>query len=1239
MEPFDIVHNPLEEGPCLIEAGAGTGKTYALTSIFLRLLIEKHIPPDRILIVTFTTAATAELRDRLRRQLTAVRRFIDGQGPLDDTLRELVERAGPAAHSRALTIAALREFDRIAIFTIHGFCQRILTESAFETGSPFALELQADPSVWIQSAADDYWREIFHDAAPELTAYALDQLRGPETLARLYQRFRTPDLRIIPAFSQQPRIDFAPYRQGCAGLRHQWPAKRDEIAACLESPALKGNIYGSLKPLSGASPDMTKRKQKVAAWCRSLDFFLRGETAAYPPSPALIYFSSAKIAAATRKGQLSPVHPFFDDCQALSETSGQLQASLEEWATALRYGFFAYADRKLEGLKQDRQTIFYDDLLTRTAKALAGDRGRRLAAAVRLRYRAALVDEFQDTDSTQYQIFKILFGRTDHVLVMIGDPKQAIYGFRGADIFSYLEASRQSHHRFTLFHNWRSRPKLIQAVNALFENHPRPFLIPEIDYHQAVAAHSPVNAGRCSPDQAPLTFWLMTNDGDNANGNRGRLTKAQATAKILAAITAEVGRLLQSPSEDAQVNPGWTARDIAILVRTNRQARQVKACMTAAGIPAVIHNAGNVFGTPEADELAYVLRAVAQPNDAPRLKTALATRFLGWTGEELALGEPPPRWEAILERFVRYHAIWQEVGFFPFFRRMLTENRIAERLLRLTDGERRLTNLLHLGELLNQTVTQQRTGMRGTLKWMDEQRSALSGSLEEQQLRMESDAQALTILTIHKSKGLEFPVVFCPFSWESDPGKRDWPLFHDPEADMRRTLDIGASAAGDHQQRAQSERLAESLRLLYVAVTRAKERCFLVWGALPSAEASALTYLLDPGVRNGRAVGSESDSPWLAKLDQSYTDDDAAAALNRLVMAAGDSIAVEPLPEEASVPGRFETSDQGLSAERAMRRRFDPHWAITSFSALAHPTDTNDPDIGDRDRNPVMPPPAIIGSDDQDAAILAHNMHLFPGGAQAGNFFHRLFEIMDFRRIDPQRLNNGITAELDRFGFERHWAAPVTRLIENVMNTPLSSEGTPFCLNRLGPQDCVKELPFCFPLKRLNAAALRQVFLRQGLPFAVADVDNQLKRLNFVYSGGYLRGFIDLVFRVQGRYFLLDWKSNLLGRVYADYRPDRIKTIMTEAYYFLQYHLYALALVQFLRLRLPDYAYETHFGGIYYLFIRGMRPGHDADQGVFFDRPAVDLLQDLEQLLVNTAPLNGESSGGESRRLEEGINP
>ncbi|MBL0712883.1 MAG: UvrD-helicase domain-containing protein, partial [Desulfosarcina sp.] len=793
MEPFDIVRNQLTEGACLIEAGAGTGKTYALTAIFLRLLFENQIEPDRILVVTFTTAATAELRDRLRRQLIAVRRFIDGEGPLDDTLRELVERVASPARIRERVVAALREFDRIAIFTIHGFCQRLLTEMAFETGSPFEVELVADPSAWLQEIADDYWREVFFEASPELTAHALDRLRGPETLAHLYQRYRLPDLHVIPVFPDFPPIDFHPYRRHRETLRRQWPGVQTEIATLLKNPGLKGNIYGSLKPAAGPPSGMTKREQKLGAWCRALGYFLRSRTSLFPPCPSLIYFTADKIAASVRKGQTPPLHPFFDQCQEMYDEAARLNVALDQWLAALRYRFFPYADRKLESRKQQRPMMFFDDLLIRVREALDEKRGGDLAATVRKHYQAALVDEFQDTDTIQYQIFKRLFDTADHFLFMIGDPKQAIYGFRGADIFSYLKAARQTRQGYTLLHNWRSTPDLIQAVNTLFESHPRPFLIPEIAFHPAIAARRKITDTGCQPETAPLTVWWIP-DGDPAATNTGRrLTKALATDRILDAVAGEVSRLLQPPSNGPEGPRECLPHDIAILVRTNWQARRVKARMTEAGIPAVIHHVGNVFDTREADAFEAVLQAVAQPGDSRKLKTALATRFFGYTGDRLAFTDQTPGWwEDTVQQFYRYHSIWQEIGFYPFFRRMMSENQIAGRLLAFTDGERRLTNLLHLGELLHQAVTQQRTGLQGALKWLGLQKSMLSGSVEEQQLRMESDARALTILTIHKSKGLEFPIVFCPFCWESDPGARDWPLFHDPGADMGPTLALGA---------------------------------------------------------------------------------------------------------------------------------------------------------------------------------------------------------------------------------------------------------------------------------------------------------------------------------------------------------------------------------------------------------------------------------------------------------------
>jgi exodeoxyribonuclease V beta subunit len=1213
MEPFDIARNPLLEGSCLIEAGAGTGKTYALTAIFLRLLVEKQIAPDRILVVTFTTAATAELRDRLRRQLVGVRRYADGEGPLEDVLREIVDRADAMSKVREAVVGALREFDRIAIFTIHGFCQRLLGELAFETGSPFEVELLADSSTWIQGAAEDYWRETFFEAEPELADYALARLKGPESLATLYLRYGMPDLHVVPAMPELPAIDFEAYRRDFESLQQQWPTAKNAVAALLESPALNGTIYGALKPLPGGPPGRTKRRQKVAAWCRALAHFLQQETAPFPICPSMIYFTSAKISAATRKGQTPPRHPFFDDGQCFFKTADRLQRALDQWLTALRYRFFAYADRKLERQKQERQSQFFDDLLVRLARTLEGQRGDRLVAAVRRQYQAALVDEFQDTDPTQYQIFKRLFATADHRLLMIGDPKQAIYGFRGADIFAYLRAARQADRKFTLLRNWRSSPELIQAVNRLFQNRPQPFLIPEITYHPAVAACPAAMDDNRRSLGAALTFWMMTADKADGPGAVRPLTKKKATERILIALAAEVGRLVGRQQGTSHTNAGrWAARDIAILVRTNRQARLVKACLQDAQIPAVIHNAGNVFGTPEADGLEHVLRAVAQPNDTSRLKTALVTPFFGVEGDRLVLEtQDPDWWEAMRLMFLRHQATWQAAGFFPFFREMLAAHRIAERLLALSDGERRLTNLLHLGELLHQASMRQRTGLRGTLKWLQEQKILLSGDLDEQQLRMESDAEALTILTIHKSKGLEFPVVFHPFGWEADPHREAWALFHDPAAGMRRTLDIGGDISTAHQDLARQERMAESLRLLYVAVTRAKRKCYLIWGDLPSATDSALGYLLT-------ADASEPDAggPGLTPV-ASDTVHDAGTPVQRLVQKAGDTIEARPLPASPGGPLPPGAPGPRLGNARALPRRLDAHWKIASFSSLIRAPHMGGEEAVDRDRDATLLPTGDDGLNGMgDGLKLMDNMHLFPRGAHAGNLFHSLFENLDFSRPEPQAWMATVESELVQRGFEGRWALPVARLIARVLATPLPPDRLAFCLNRLAPRDGVKEMPFAFPLGRLDAEGLRAVFIRHALPLPRSGLERQLRKLNFIISGGFLRGFIDLVFRVEGRYYLLDWKSNYLGQDYADYQPARLKTVMAEDYYFLQYHLYTLALDQFLRLRLPAYDYERDFGGVYYLFIRGMRSAAGADGGVFYDRPQASLIEDLRSLLL-----------------------
>ncbi len=1204
MQPFDIVNDPLEEGTNLIEAGAGTGKTYALTGIFLRLLLEKAIDPDRILVVTFTTAATAELRDRLRRQLLAVRRFLDGEGSLDDTLRGIVSRAGAGPRTREKVGFALREFDRVAIFTIHGFCQRLLGEQAFETGSPFDIELVADASELIQSVADDYWRRVFRGAAPEIADYALSRQWGPEQLAALYQRFSMPDLHLLPERPDWPRIDFDPFRRGCDALRQLWSEARSDIESHLHDPSLSGTVYGGLKPPPGAGP--SRRVLKVGALCRALDHFLGRETAPLPPDPSLVFFTTDKIAASTRKGQVPPTHAFFDACQLLFDTAGLLQGELENWLTALRYDFFRFAARQLDQIKQAGQTLFYDDLLVRVNRALEAGADRRLAAMVRRRYQAALVDEFQDTDTIQYAIFRRLFDAPTHLLFMIGDPKQAIYAFRGADIYSYLQAARHARRKFTLVENWRSQPELIRAINRLFGNRQHPFIIPDISYHPALAAR---RGDVVKTEGAPLVFWHLARDDHNARGTQPVFNKQEAYARILPAVAGEIKRLLGRSEGNGQP-PAWSAQDMAILVRTNRQARAVKAVMQDAGIPAVVHHAGSVFDTPEADDLLQILQAVVHPGDAHRVKTALATRMFGTPGEKLAFGDQEPVWwNDIQQRFFDFHTMWREWGFYPFFQQMLTEYRVAERLLALTDGERRLTNLLHLSELVQQAVAAGRLDLQGTLKWLDEQQTKLTGRSDEQQLRLESDARAVTIITIHKSKGLEFPIVFCPFAWEADTAPDEWPLFHDPAADMRRTLYLGAEADADCLGWARTERRAESMRLLYVAITRARNRCYLVWGDLPGAPNSPLGYLLNA---DAPAPGPDEKLPTPPEAGT-------AGALAVLARKAEGAVAVRPLPAAETATAVTAESGPRLTPERSLTRRIDRDWAIASFSSLIRGPKAAGDVAKDRDQGlSSEASPAEGPSPGASDGTRPDAIHLFPKGAHAGNFFHRLFEVMDYGPARQGERDACVAAELAHFGFDSKWAMPVIQLIERVLATPLTSAPATFSLNRLEAQDCVKEMPFGFPLRPIKARQLWAAFNHHPPPLFEKGLGPWLQKLDFTLSGGYLRGFIDLVFRFQGRYYLLDWKSNHLGDRFTDYNPLRIREVMAEEFYFLQYHLYVLALDQYLRLRLPGYTYENDFGGVFYLFIRGMHPQNEAGSGIFFDRPPSGLVDALRAKLIKT---------------------
>jgi exodeoxyribonuclease V beta subunit len=1181
------------EGSNLIEAAAGTGKTYSIEGLFVRLIVEQHVPVEQILTVTFTQAATAELRQRIYQRLVKTGRSLSAGtwrgGPGEP----------PPEQAAVRVRRALMDFDQAAIYTIHGFCQRILHEYAFETGSPFDAELVPDQSRILRDIAQDFWRLHVCPAPVEFIAYAWEELKGPSRFMKLLATIKSPDVAITPALTAGGLDHLERYRDAFGRLQIDWPQARAEAVDILKAAALDGRHYGSLESAGPASA-LTRRDLIITALAESMDAFLSAPVPVFPPFKGFIHLSSEFLATKTRSRQAVPRHAVFDLCQRVLAEAVALEGEMGRHFSHLKVRLIEFARSELERRKLERNVHFFDDLLLRVARAAAATPAAGgLIESVRRKYRAVLVDEFQDTDELQVTIFSRLFSDGQRPLFLIGDPKQAIYGFRGADIFSYLKAARNVAATYTLTENRRAVPGLVTALNTIFSQTEHPFLFPEISFRPATAAASP--AGR----RMPFVIWYL--DSRQVREDGKPVNSGDCQDLIANAVAGEIQRLTRAPRDPL------AAGDIAVLVRTNAQAQLVKQRLSAAGIPAVVCSTGNIFDAPEAEEMQRVLTSMADPSDIGRLKAALATDTLGLHADDIeAADREPDGWEERLSRTRDYFQVWHRQGFMPMFRRLLTGERVKERLLRFPDGERRLTNLLHLGELLHRAAGENNLGMTGLLKWLAERRDPSTPRLEEHQLRLESDEAAVKIVTIHKSKGLEYRVVFCPFAWSGSSTRGKEVFFHDPAADRRLTLDLGGDDSALSRRYAEAETLSENLRLLYVALTRAKERCYLVWGRINTSETSALAYLF-----HFRDAGESADPGIIALMKRALkakSDDDLLQDLETLAARSQATIDVRPLPDAPLQRARPAAVDAATLCGRQFAGKIDRSWRIASYSALASSAGA-DGDAADRDGLRPFQTAAAEPGDPLPADAAGLNLFAFPKGSRAGNFFHAVLEHVDFGTWQSAETDAVVGRMLAQFGYGAEWRAAVLRMIGDVAGLGLFAGAPGLTLAGIGASGRLNEMEFHYPLHPITPERLREVFRDHGQTGGHAFAD-RIGRLTFAPMQGFMRGFIDMVFRHEERYYLVDWKSNHLGDGYDAYHASRLVEPMQEGLYTLQYHIYTLALHQYLRRRLPDYRYERHFGGVAYVFLRGVDCRRGPEFGVFVDMPHPELVNALGSALI-----------------------
>ncbi len=1215
-QSFQATDCPLE-GINLVEASAGTGKTYAITGLFLRLLVEKKLSVGEILVVTFTEAATAELKERIRNRLReALRRFEgDGNGEDDPLYQALLRKIADRRVVRHRLRQALRNFDESAIFTIHGFCARVLGDHPFESGSPLEVEVSADERLLSREVICDYWRRRLQGMSLLFADYLVEEKIRPETLQELVEpMLRTPGAVIVPDPFEEPVCDReeSSFRRLFVELSDRWEQGRSELVdILLRSPALNRRKYS---------------KKKMTGLISQFDVYCRGERERFGVPDAMAMLAPENLAAGVKRGFEPPQHPFFECCGELLAVRDQLARLYRKRLLAFRIDLFDFVRRRLRERKEEARVRFFSDLLLDVKAALEGQQRQAFLQAVRHRYQAALIDEFQDTDPVQYQIFEQLFGDGHGVLYLIGDPKQAIYGFRGADIFAYFHASRQARQRFTLEHNWRSEPGLIEACNRIFGRSSVPFVYREIQFRPAQAAERPRH--RLRFDEAcreSLQLWFVD---AGAFGKDKPLNKQEAQAAVLRALTAEIARLVDDGHRGA-ARIGERAlreQDIAVLVRTGREAQAVHEQLRRRGIPGIIYQSGNLFQSREAEEVEYFLRAVLENGDEGLVRTCLSTGLYGLNARQLdELREGSGTWEACLDGFRTYRELWLNRGFMIMFREWLKREKVLKRLMGYPDGERRVTNLLHLAELLNQRSLASHAGPLRLVKWLADTRARPDPDREEHLLRLETDEAAVRIVTIHKSKGLEYPVVFCPFNWNHflAPNKDDpFVVCHRSGKIAELLIDVGSEKLEEHRLLSRKEHLAEDLRLLYVALTRARHRCYLVTGEISGAPWSAPAYLLhDLGGRHDSETGNQElidpDSPaqLFSQLTTNYNNlstEQRWEQLRALAKRSNGTIALDLLPQGAAeVPAK-----QGGETESLIRPAFAGRvrsgWKIASFSSL---TVHSDRDFEQPDRDPEA-----LGGEPRDQRPAAdtvpeRSMFSFPRGAEAGIVLHDILEQVDFTTAMTQASTRDLVRDnLGRRGFDLAWTDTVCAMLREVVRVGLPGR-SPVRLANVGWGDRLSELEFHFPLQLDSPAKLADLVGRHCGRLCGEAPAEPGYGLDTTPLRGFMKGFIDLVFRAGGKYYLVDWKSNYLGAVLDDYHKSRLARTMVEEQYVLQYLIYTVAVHEYLSLRWPGYRYREHFGGVFYLFLRGVKEAAGGDYGIFFDHPPLALVEQFRRLL------------------------
>ena len=1116
---FRALAVPLE-GSNLIEASAGTGKTYSIAILVLRMILEKDFSIKEILMVTYTKAAVAELEERIRLFIRNAYRVSNNELIGDSTITTLVDRAietkGSKEINRLLKDAVLY-LDETAVLTIHSFCQQTLNEFAFETNQLFGAELVQDTSNIIDAEVNQYWRKHITSVPVELLSVIGERLSRRDIAAVVKGHLDgKPYHEYDPSINQIPGLSFynqvmanyavfaAEYEDLFSALLHQVEVNRDPLRSICA-----GNRY--------AKKSLMDLVDNPAAF---LDFIVSKRDSGYITE------------------LFSDLLEQFDDCEKLNDAkSGEIQKCLDQ----VYYAAITEVTAGVKRYKLQNNVLSFDDLIGNLYLALVTKDNPKLEHALRKKYKAVFIDEFQDTDRKQYEIFNRAFGK-ETVLFYIGDPKQSIYAWRKADIATYFKAYNDTDICYGMNENYRSSAAFIEAMNQFFQP------VPGFDTFHFAAGEQAITYIPVNSPEGNSKGWL---NKDGAPAVPISINTQPNKESIADAVAAQVGDLLSGTGYTIFKNKkgrNCKPSDIGILVRSNKEAAIIKNNLARYGIPAVTIGDAKVLESDDAVSVLYILEAMLDITRS-NINRALLSVFTGYTVEHiLNLND-----ETAIELFRKYKLNWDEDGIYTALLNFIADMGVQQMLLQrnLENGERIITNLYQLVELLYKIQTTKKLSPQELRDWLKRGIERNDAEGDEYEQRMENDEEAVKIVTIHKSKGLEYNIVLAPYL---DFAERKNDVFCNYRNVLGEYINIKKDQLTPEQTTIYLQQTEqENRRLLYVAITRAVYKCFIY-------------------------------------KNNYYKNSTLAFFINALLNANPSTISREEPPSlpESYYYKRNDPGHTQLSNEPVRFNLLQKNWTRMSYTMLA----------AEMDKAPKKLSAIHPGNYDHFIFIQLAK------GNKTGNMLHYIFENLNFTH--SEKWPTVITAAIKRFSptHAADYEPGLTEMLTQVLQATIHLGSLSFRLAEIGYDQRIHEFEFDFPVKLFQPAQLVNL-PGENIPISIKE------RYDLE---GIMNGKLDMLFRHDDKFFVLDWKSTYLGGRVEDYSPAALDQAMNENNYHLQYLIYTLATKKYLESRLPAFDYEKDFGGVLYLFVRGMR--QHSGNGIFTFKPTLEQVDALDELLT-----------------------